>query len=267
MLAILPGRRSGKGAAGGAVAAALSFVAAALGSRRSEPAGSGQIAGAAAAPISKPGEHIIISGTGRTGTTFLVQYFTALGFDTGYSLDEARSAIDPISFAGLERALSRPELPYVIKSPHFADQLGRALVARRLRIRAAIIPVRNLHHAAESRRRVHREAAAAGRDPMRTPGTLWSNPVPEQQEALLAEKFHKLIHTLTVHAIPMYFLPYPQFVLRHPGLYRSLKPLLDEHGVAESASAMAHRLVARPDLVHRFGADGKGTGPHSNQRP
>jgi hypothetical protein len=31
--------------------------------------------------------HILISGTGRAGTTFLVQLFTALGFDTGFDLN------------------------------------------------------------------------------------------------------------------------------------------------------------------------------------
>lgn len=29
--------------------------------------------------------HIIISGTGRAGATFLVQLFTALGIDTGFT--------------------------------------------------------------------------------------------------------------------------------------------------------------------------------------
>jgi hypothetical protein len=38
---------------------------------------------------------ILISGTGRSGTTLLVQYFTALGFDTGFTLEQALSRVDP----------------------------------------------------------------------------------------------------------------------------------------------------------------------------
>lgn len=40
--------------------------------------------------------HILIGGTGRAGTTLLVRWFTALGFDTGFTPEEVagrRSAI------------------------------------------------------------------------------------------------------------------------------------------------------------------------------
>lgn len=50
-------------------------------------------------------DHILIGGTGRAGTTLLVQYFTALGFDTGFTLDQAMQRVDSISRAGLEHSL------------------------------------------------------------------------------------------------------------------------------------------------------------------
>jgi hypothetical protein len=77
---------------------------------------------------------IIITGTGRAGTTFLVQLFSELGFDTGYSAEEAMRAVDGISRAGLEKPLVDESNPYVIKSPWFADQLAEALENRRLQI-------------------------------------------------------------------------------------------------------------------------------------
>ena len=46
--------------------------------------------------------HIVITGTGRSGTTLLVQFFSALGFDTGYTLEQVKSQVDSRSKSGLE---------------------------------------------------------------------------------------------------------------------------------------------------------------------
>lgn len=51
---------------------------------------------------------VIISGTGRAGTTFLIQLLTCLGFDTGFANVEA--AIDPNCNAGMEWDLRHPVL-------------------------------------------------------------------------------------------------------------------------------------------------------------
>ena len=69
-----------------------------------------------------PKHHIIIAGTGRAGTTFLVQLFTELGLDTGFSKEDFLTKIDPISHGGLERSLddaNYEKLPRVIKSPFY----------------------------------------------------------------------------------------------------------------------------------------------------
>src|SRR5690349_8801831 len=39
--------------------------------------------------VSTDDGRIIIAGTGRAGTTFLIQLFTALGFGTGFSIEES----------------------------------------------------------------------------------------------------------------------------------------------------------------------------------
>ena len=119
------------------------------------------------------GGRVIITGTGRAGTTFLVQLFTALGFDTGFTREEALRLVDGVSLSGLERSLFRPENPYIIKSPLFADHLRRALAEDKIRISLAIIPVRNLIDAAASRRRVYFEAGKIRSDPQNHPGSLW----------------------------------------------------------------------------------------------
>ena len=118
-------------------------------------------------------DHILIGGTGRAGTTLLVQMFTILGFDTGYSEKQVLCDIDGISKAGLERvSLREPDLPQVIKSPWLSDHVEDAL-SRGFRVGVAIIPVRNLFEAAESRRHVYRQAMSANLDALGHPGSLW----------------------------------------------------------------------------------------------
>jgi hypothetical protein len=49
-----------------------------------------------------PKSHVIIAGTGRAGTTFLVELFTELGIETGFSKEDYKTKIDPVSHSGLE---------------------------------------------------------------------------------------------------------------------------------------------------------------------
>jgi len=198
--------------------------------------------------------HILITGTGRAGTTLLVQYFTALSFDTGFDLDEARTKVDPISKAGLEHQLSRVRLPYVSKSPQYANRLGEVLDNGELAVRACVIPVRQLEDAAASRRRVSAAAASAGKDPQRQRGGLsfHAKRDPGRQEEVLAISFHRLITALVRHDVPIHFLDFPRFAADHDHLFGALQPLLEEHGVTVAESRLAHSSVVDPGLINRF---------------
>jgi len=196
---------------------------------------------------------IIIAGTGRTGTTFLVQLFTALGFGTGFSLEESLSGVDDVSHAGLEKALVDEANPYVIKSPWFADHLGEALHDERIKIYAAILPFRDLYSAAESRRRVYREAGRRGLDPIAQWGSLSHTDTPDNQEEALARQFYKTIFPLLQSEVPTYFPEFPRLVHDPDYLFRKLEPLMSDHGVGHSEFLRAHQSVARPELIHDFG--------------
>lgn len=195
---------------------------------------------------------IIITGTGRAGTTFLVQLFSALGFDTGFSLEEAVSNVDAFSHAGLERALVDETNPYVIKSPWFADQLSEALANRRVRIYAAIVPVRDLFEAAESRRTVYSEAQARGIDPLGHPGTLWHTDKPKEQEDRLARQFYKAVFPLIKYDVPTIFLEFPRIVKDEVYLFRKLATIMLDHQVSLPEFSIAHAKVAKPDVIHKF---------------
>ena len=206
--------------------------------------------------------HILIGGTGRAGTTLLVQWFTILGFDTGFTVDEAISRADPISHGGLEHSLGRTlgageRLPYVAKSPWFGPKLGGYLDEGRLSIRAAIVPLRDLYEAAESRRQVSQLAELAGQDPHKHPGGVLGagrsgRAAGKKQEQQLARRFYELVDTLVAHDVPIFFLRFPEFARGGQDLFAALRPLLESHGVTREESQAAMARVLRPELIHDF---------------
>jgi hypothetical protein len=213
---------------------------------------------AASDPSPGAGSHILIGGTGRAGTTLLVQWFTVMRFDTGFTVEEALARVDPISNAGLEHSLGRTlevgeRLPHVAKSPWFGPKLGDYIRSGDLRVEAAILPMRDLAEAAESRRQVSRRAAAAGHDPAKHPGGILGGARPgagQKQERQLARRFYELVHTLVTHDVPTYFLRFPEFARGQQDPSLALAPLLQAHGVGREEAREAFARVVRPDLIH-----------------
>ncbi|MGD9511402.1 MAG: hypothetical protein AB7I59_05835 [Geminicoccaceae bacterium] len=196
--------------------------------------------------------HIIISGTGRSGTTLLVQLFTHLGFDTGFDRKTSLSSVDRISHAGLERSLREDELPYIVKSPWFVDEVDEVLRDGSKTIRAAIVPVRDLVEAAESRRRVWREATRQRLDPLRHPGTIWKTEEPAEQENVLAVQFYKVVNALVAHEIPVYLLSFPRFAQDGRYFYRTLRPIFKMHQVPRDDVLQEHKRIVKTRLIHDF---------------
>jgi hypothetical protein len=193
--------------------------------------------------------HIIISGTGRAGTTFLVQLLTVLGLDTGF--DSPTSGIFPNCNAGMELDARQPNAPYIIKSPWLCDYLDDLLRDGRVVIDHAIIPIRDLYAAAESRRFVARKVGpVSGADQI--PGGLWHTTSPDAQEAVLTHQLYKLLFAVAKHDIPVAFLHFPRFVTDPEYLYRKIGSVINGLDYAEFLKGF--RSVSRPDLVHEFRA-------------
>ena len=188
--------------------------------------------------------HLIISGTGRAGTTFLVQLLTELGLDTGFK--DAFSDVHASCNAGMEWNLRREDAPYVVKSPELCEYLDEVLKTGDVVIDHAIVPVRDLYEAAESRRQVSR--AAGGKRGAK--GGLWLTKNPQAQEAVLAKQFCNLVRTLVEHEVPTIFLDFPRLVKDSEYLYAKLKPALP--GVGYDAFCRAFQKLSNPKLVHQF---------------
>jgi hypothetical protein len=191
--------------------------------------------------------HIIISGTGRAGTTLLVQIFTALGKDTGFK--EIKSNIFENCNAGMETPLTKPGAPYIVKDPRICDYLETAITKHKKIIDHAIVPVRELYSAAQSRRDVQARTnyKTPGRNP---PGGLWDTDREDDQESVLARKFYNLIFVLAKYEIPMTFLLFPRFAEDPTYLYLKIKSLLGD--VDYEDFLVAFNLVIQPELIHSY---------------
>src|ERR1700689_3531840 len=93
------------------------------------------------------GGHVLIAGTGRAGTSFLVRYLTELGLDTNVKRRGEAVAWDEHANAGLEELPIRNvagDQPYVIKSPWLYQIIDDILADQTFAVDAVIIPVRDL---------------------------------------------------------------------------------------------------------------------------
>ncbi|HUJ43043.1 MAG TPA: hypothetical protein VLW52_05480 [Opitutaceae bacterium] len=227
-------------------------------------------------------EHkVIITGTGRAGTTFLVHLLTELGLDTGYAPGAVREQIDPRCQAGLENDLwarrrkrtigdwlRQPKhtirdlvngplpAPYIVKDPALCETLGQLVACGGLTVDHVYIPIRDLAAAAMSRARV---GGAHGS----MPGGLWKTDNPLHQKAVLAEMFFNLVHTLATHDLPHTFLLFPRLVEDADYTRQKLWFLVKD--IDPASFRTAFEKVADRRLVHDFGAGAARTAPRTIQ--
>lgn len=198
--------------------------------------------------------HILISGTGRSGTTLLVQILTYLGLDTGFTREDVFSKIDDISSAGLEHNLLSENNPYIVKAPSISDKIKEAL-SNGIKIDCLIIPMRDLSAAAESRRRVFEENLLLGKDPAlaaKAAGSLWKTERPEDQEVALATQFYKLLQPLAEHNVPIIFMSFPRFAGDLEYFFSKMEPIFTLFSITINDVKKVFDQVVNPRLIHDF---------------
>lgn len=188
--------------------------------------------------------HVVITGTGRSGTSFLVQLMTNLGLDTGFDKDTARSILGTEGRAGLEFDIRKNNCPYIVKSPWFCDYASDVLRDPEIRVDRVFIPIRDLEAAAESRRCVTRLNS--------TKGGLWHTDSlqPGDQEQVLLLQVYKLVLALSSYHIPVAFIRYPKLIKAPSYLFRKLRPLLKDMALDDFLEVFNETVC--PELVHRF---------------
>jgi len=194
--------------------------------------------------------HVVITGTGRAGTTFLVFLLTVLDLDTGFNKDKL--PLFAPARAGLERIL-KEDAPYIVKNPWFCDCADEIVQRDDIIIDHVFVPMRDLHAAAESRRYVVDNAPKELKlrlRPSEIPGGLWHTDDRSQQEAKLVHQLYKLMYSLSVSEIPITLMQYPRITKDPEYLYRKLSPLVF-HIPYDHFVNVFNRIV-RPGWVHSF---------------
>lgn len=205
--------------------------------------------------------HVVITGTGRTGTTFLVELFTHLGFDTGFSIDELAIKKNKTARAGLELDIRDHNCPFIVKSPWFCDYAQEVVGRQDISIEHVFVPIRDMHAAAESRRHVSKTRISKlsvfkqlkhSIRPKIFAGGLWhtDSVKPGKQEEVLLRQIYQLMFVLSDTSIPVTFMRYPRIVKDSQYLYGKLEPVLKN--VSYDLFQLTFNKVANPSLVNSF---------------
>lgn len=216
-----------------------------------------------------PKRHLLITGTGRSGTSFLVRWFDALGMETHFSRfgdhaawdDEANAGAENLPLPGLDAAM-----PYVVKSPWVSEFVDQLLADPGIALDGVIVPMRDLMDVAASRSILELRDMAAGADwstamdrPWAhrgvTPGGIIYSLHPLDQARILALGFHHLVERLVAADVPVVLLGFPRMVEDADYLFDRLGRFLPA-GTDRAAARAAHGRVADRAKV-RVGPDGR----------
>lgn len=210
-----------------------------------------------------PKHHVVITGTGRAGTTFLVELFTHLGLETGFSIDDIPNKKSQEARAGLEYDIRKDGCPLIVKDPRFCDYAKEIIGQDDTIIDHVLIPVRSLHAAAESRRHVSKISAEKLPFVQRliykirprsfAGGLRTKSNKPEKQEEILLKQMYNLVFALSDTDIPVTLMHYPRITKDSKYLYEKLKPVL--HNIEFEFFCATFDKVVRPELVHSFNTD------------
>ncbi len=196
--------------------------------------------------------HLLIAGTGRAGTSFLVRYLAGVGLETHLDVHGADQWFEEANagFEDLPTEESETRLPYVLKSPWLCEIIDQVLDNPAIQIDAVILPMRDLVEAASSRVVLERQAmyrkqatAQSWESWAYTPGGVVFSLNPLDQGRLLAVWFHRIVERLTKADIPIVFLAFPRFAEDAGYLFQKLKNYLPTAITSKQAQSIHGKLA------------------------
>ncbi|WP_036025045.1 hypothetical protein [Paraburkholderia dilworthii] len=197
--------------------------------------------------------HVIIAGTGRAGTSFLVQYLAACGLETHLAANPD-DKLDENANAGLEDTpIAGHALPYIVKSPWLFEVVDDLMARTDITIDAVIMPMRDIVEAATSRVILEMRARYGNEnvDPQvaqwetwgQTPGGIVYSLNPIDQARILALGFHETVRALVKKDVPMIFLDFPLLIEEGDYLWSKLEPILQTRINRQDANAVHSRIA------------------------
>mmetsp|Transcript_72379 Transcript_72379/g.120637 ORF Transcript_72379/g.120637 Transcript_72379/m.120637 type:complete len:373 (+) Transcript_72379:167-1285(+) len=212
--------------------------------------------------LSEPSDHcartnvpgILMTGTGRAGTSFLMAVLSDLSLPTGFSSADADHALSTSFHAGLEWS----RLPACIgknstrinwntgisifKKPQLTFKSERAFWLTDPQVSHVIVPVRKLAEAASSRASNGHGNGGFSLDSI--------NSI-DDEASLEAQLLAGLLIDLAAYDIPFTLLPFPLHVLDSTFCAAKLSWLLQRYNISTSRFILAHHSRKNLSLVHR----------------
>lgn len=200
----------------------------------------------------------IITGTGRTGTTFLVALLTLCGAPTGFDEKQVNHTVyGTAAHAGLEVApiirngvivCTQNPNREVFKQPQLAEERRVQQWINATNLHTVIVPMRQMEDAAKSR-----EFQTKSHDPRRG-GFFHANSVPSQisyNEHIVNYLIWQLSRHLQIETIT---LSYPEHVLDWKYSYTKLLPVLNRYYITMERFKLMHTRLSQKSFVHSFSA-------------
>jgi hypothetical protein len=163
-------------------------------------------------------EKILISGTGRCGTTFLIKLFSFLEFNTGFNRDNYKQFIFSNCNSGMERDYT--DNYYILKSPGFVEHIEKIMKNHSIKIKTMIIPIRDFNEVALSR-------ANNGNNP----GGLSGATDKESQKQYYHVVMSNYLYFMTKYEINTIFLDFDKMVTDSKYLFNKLEKILAEKNI------------------------------------
>lgn len=163
-------------------------------------------------------EKILITGTGRCGTTFLIKLFSFLGFNTGYNRDNYHLSISNNCNSGMERNYT--ENYYILKNPIFIQNIETIVKDKSITIKKVIIPIRDLNISAKSR-------VKHGKNN----GGLWCADDEFSQINFYKDILTNYLFISTKYDINTIFIDFDKMISDKTYLFNKLKNILEEKNI------------------------------------
>jgi hypothetical protein len=166
--------------------------------------------------------HIIITGPGRSGTTFLLRLLTVLGFDTGFKPD------DQFYYDNL-----RAGFEYISEDFSF-DEPAPGHKAGYLQVEHVILPIRDLDIAVKSRLDV---------------GLFWKvdlDNLVESQTEVMAAALGRVVEACVLFELPCTVLRFPELVTNEEYCFYKLTDVFD---ISRPEFRKVFRELSNPEQI------------------
>lgn len=207
---------------------------------------------------SLPAHHkVLITGTGRAGTSFTVQVLTALGLPTGFQSPTHGFCTERMCGQETEIPTDTPldrmgDYPRIVKDPKLTHALAHFLEAGTLEPVHVYVLVRDVREAARSRvdRAMHWDPVSNDERP------AFAALHPDEQLRVQTERLYAglgmLFETLALYEVPFTTVLFPRLALDASYFADSFRRLL--RGIERADVVRAHALLADQRAIH-YGAE------------